>query len=108
MPFEDSFIACEVTGAEIAPLHFIEQEQEALLVAEFAQAHQVFGADWIHPTLALDAFEKDRDRRGRDRVAHRLQIVEWNMPEARRGRPKTLLHLLLSGGGDAGESTSVK
>src|SRR5688500_1355218 len=104
MHFENSFIACEMASAGIAPLHFIEQKQEGLLVAEFTKAKQVFRANGIYSALALDAFEKDGDRRGRDRVAHRLQIVERNVSEAWRGRAETLLHLLLSGGGDARES----
>ena len=58
--------------------------------------------------LALHAFNQNGDGRRRNRVARRVQIVERNVPEARRHRLEPFLHLVLAGGGNAGQRAAVK
>ena len=56
----------------------------------------------------MHAFHQDGDGRGRNRVARGGQIIERNVPEARRRRLEPFLDLFLAGRGNAGQCASVK
>ena len=92
----------------MSALHAVHEQQEFFLVAQRAQAEQIFRRGGRDAAFALHAFNQDGDRRGRNRVARGGQIVERNVPETRRHRLETLFDLVLAGGGDAGQRAAVK
>ena len=80
--FEDALKALETAGAEMAALHAVHEQQQLLLVAQLAQAEQVFGRGGHHAAFALDAFDHDGGGRGRERGAHGGEVVVRHLPEA--------------------------
>ena len=94
--------------AIMAALHAVHEQQQFFLVAQRAQAEQIFRRGGRDAAFALHAFNHDGDGRGRNRVARRVQIVERNVPEARHHRLETFFDLVLAGGGDAGQRAAVK
>ena len=92
----------------MSALHAIQEQQQFFLVAQRAQSEQVFGRGRRDATFALHAFHHDGDGRGRNRVARGGQIIERDVPEARRCRLETLLDLVLAGRGNARQRASVK
>ena len=72
------------------------------------RAEQIFRRGGRDTAFALHAFDQDGDGRGRNRVARGGQIIERNVPEARRRRLKTFLDLVLAGRGNARQCASVK
>ena len=89
-------------------LDAVHEQQEFFLVAQRAQAEQIFGRGRRDTAFALHAFHEDGDSRGRNRVARGGQIVERHVPEARRHRLEPLFHLVLARGRDAREGAPVK
>ena len=92
----------------MSALHAVHEQQQFFLVAQRAQAEQIFRRGGRDAAFALHAFDHDGDGRGRNRVARGFQIIERNVPEARHHRLKTFFDLVLAGGGDAGERPAVK
>ena len=92
----------------MSALHAVHEQQDFLLVAQGAQAEEIFGRCGRDAALSLHAFNHDGNRCGRKRAARGCQIVERDVPETRRHRLEPFLHLLLAGGGDAGQRASVK
>ena len=89
-------------------LHRIDEQQQALFVAELAQAQQVFGRRRGDSALALDALDENGRRRGRNGRARRLQVVERDVSESFHQGLEALLHLLLTGGRDARQRAPVE
>ncbi len=92
----------------MSALHAVHEQQQFFLVAQRAQAEQIFRRGGRHAAFALHAFNHDGDRRRRNRVARGFQIVERNVPETRRHRLKTFFYFVLAGCGNARERASVK
>ena len=92
----------------MAALHAVHEQEQFFLVAQLPQAKQVFRRRGRDAAFALHAFNQNGDRRGRNRVPRRLQVIERNVPETRHRRLETFLHLVLSGGGNAGECPAMK
>ena len=92
----------------MAALHAVHEQQQFFLVAQRAQAEQIFRRGGRDAAFALHAFNQNGDGRGRNRVARGGQIVERNVPEARRHRLEPFFDLVLAGGGDAGQRAAVK
>ena len=53
-------------------LHRIDEQQQALFVAELAQSQQVFGRRRGDTAFALNALDEDGRRRGRNSFARRV------------------------------------
>src|SRR5262249_24813432 len=106
--FEQTLVTREAACTEITALHFIDEQQEFLFVAEFAQSEKVFRTDRLNATLALDAFDENRRGSWRDRVANGFKIIVWNMPETRNRGAEAFFYLLLPGRGDTCQRAAVK
>ena len=65
-----------------AGLHLVENQQQAVLVADRAQASEEGGRHDPHPALALNRLDHDRGRVRPDRRLHRFEIAEGNLVEA--------------------------
>ena len=98
----------ETPGPEVAVLHPIDEEQEVLFVAELAEAQEVIRGGGSDAAFALNGFNEDGGRGGRQGVAQGVEVVVRDLPEAGEHRLEAFLDLLLAGGGDAGERASVK
>ena len=92
----------------MAALDAVHEQQQFFLVAQLPQAEQIFRRGGRDAAFALHAFDQDGDGRGRNRVPRGVQIVERNVPETRRHRLEPFFHLVLAGGGDAGERPAMK
>ena len=92
----------------MASLHFVEEQKQVAIVAQLAQAAQVFGGSHGDAALSLDRFHQDGGRLGRDRLAHGLEIVERDVLESGHHRLKAFLHLFLPGSGNPRERAPVE
>ena len=92
----------------MSALNAVQEQQQLFLVAQRAQAEQIFGCGRGDAAFALHAFHQDGDGRRRNCVARGGQIIKWNVPEARRRRLETFLDLVLAGRSDAGQRPSVE
>ena len=92
----------------MAALHGVDEQEKFLLIAQTAQAEEVFRGRGGDAAFALYAFNQYGGGGGGKGFARRIEIVEGNMPEAGDQRLETFLHFLLTGGGDAGEGAPVK
>lgn len=100
--------------AEEAGLDLVDDEQDALLVAEVGDGAQVVVGGRPDTALALDALEHD----GADGaaagsgvlhgLAQRVDVVEVNGGKARRQRLEALVEDVLAGGGERGQRTAVE
>ena len=107
-PFHDALETLEAPAAEMAALDSIHHEQQFFLVAQLAQAEQIFGCGWGHAAFALDSFDENRNGGRTDGVAHGLQVVVRHMAKTLNHRLKTLFDLVLAGGGNAGECAAME
>ena len=82
------FIGEELAGAADAGLHLVEDEQQAVLVAERAELAQELAGDEADAALALDRLDHDRRGLGPDRRLDRLEVAERHLVEALGGGPK--------------------
>ena len=89
-------------------LDAVHEQEHFLLVAQRAQAEQVFWRRGRDTAFTLHAFDQYGNRGGRNRIPRGFEVVEWNMPEARRHWLKTLFDFVLSSRGNAGECAAVK
>src|SRR6185312_2523537 len=64
-----------------AGLYFIEDQQQAVLIAELAQSAQERRRDDAHPTFPLNRFNQDRGRRRADRTFDRIEVSERHLIE---------------------------
>lgn len=92
----------------MAALHGIDHQQQVSFITERPEPEQVFRAGWRDAPFALDALDQHGCGGGSEGGPHGLQIVERHMPEARGHRLKALLHLVLTGGGDAGQGPAME
>ena len=106
--FQNPLKTLEPAGAIMSALHAVQEQQQLFLVAQRAQAEQIFRRGRRDAAFALHALNHDGDGRGRNRVARGGQIIERNVPETRRRRLETFFDLVLAGGGDAGQRPSMK
>jgi hypothetical protein len=106
--FQNPLKALEPAGAIMSALNAVHEQQKLFLVAQRAQTEQIFRRGRRDAAFALHAFHQDGDSRGRNRVACGGQIIERNVPEARRCRLETFLDLVLAGRGDARQRAPVK
>src|SRR5262245_57455642 len=60
--FENALETLETAGAEVAALDAVHEEQEILLVAQLAQAQQIFRQGWSNTAFTLDAFDENGGR----------------------------------------------
>ena len=92
----------------MAALNAVHEQQYFFLIAQGAQAQEIFGGGGRHAAFALHAFNHDGGGGGRDRGPGGRQIVERNVPESGHDRFKPFLHLVLARRGDAAEGPAVK
>ncbi len=77
------FIGEELAGAPDAGLHLVEDQQQAMPVADLAQAAQEIARSIdAHAALALDRLDHDRGGLRPDRRLDRGQIGDRNLVEA--------------------------
>src|SRR3954470_4442913 len=108
MAFENSLEALITAGAEVSALHGIHKQQKFLFIAELSQAEQILDRGRCDAALALNSFDQNRDRRGRNRSARGFEIVVGNVAESLNERLETFLHLFLTGGGNSRECPAME
>ena len=78
----------ELTRPRRAALHFIIDEENAVLIAHIAQTAQAFWRQGAHPAFALHRLDKNSGCLIRDSRFQRLMIPKFQMGETGQGRAK--------------------
>ena len=76
-------------GAAPAALYFIEEEEQAFFIAQFAQAREKFFCCRMDTAFALYRFDHDADGVFRNGIFKGFQIVKFSIFEARRHGAET-------------------
>ena len=98
----------ETAGAADAGLHLVENQQQAVLVAQLAQAAQALRRHRTHAALALDRLDQDGGGLGTDGRLQRGMITERHLVEALDLRAEAFKILLLAAGRDRGQRAAVE
>ncbi len=99
----------ELAGAADAALHFIEDQQQAVLVAKLAQcACRSWAATGPDAAFALYRLDQDARRLGPIAAFERLNVAEGNLVEAFDLGAEAFEIFRLAAGGDGGERAAVK
>ena len=84
------------SGAPHARLHFVIDEQRAVLAAELLRGEEITGGREVH-AFALDRFDDEaRDVTLLQFRLERSQIVEWNRPAMRQERGETIAEAIVA------------
>ena len=98
----------QLAGAAHAGLHLVEDQQQAVLVAELAQRAEERRRDDAHAALALDRLDQDGGGLGPDRALDRFEIAERHLVEAVDRRAEAFEIFLLAGGGERRQRAAVE
>ena len=100
----------QLAGTAGADLDLVKHQQDALLVAQVAQALEELLAGGADAALALDGLGEDGANVVAHLLLHGLQVVELSIAEAlgQGGEPLGVVDDLLAGGGGGGQSTAVE
>ena len=101
-------ISEETPGAADASLHLVEDQQNAMPVADLAQTAQEGGWDHPHAALALDRLDHDRGHLRPDRRLDRGEVGDRYLVEAVDLGTEPFEILFLAARGDGGEGASVE
>src|SRR5690606_39200630 len=93
-----AFLGKEPARAADAALDLVENQQDAVVVAELAQLAHRLQWEFTYAALALDRLDKDGRRLRRDRLFGGFHVVEGNLVEALDLRPETFQIFLLAAG----------
>ncbi len=91
-----------------ARLHFINDEQQLVLVGQLAQALHEFLGGGDDAGFALHGFEHDGDGLVVDQLAHGFQVVDFGLGEAFDLRGEHLVPARLAGRGHGGQRAAVE
>jgi len=98
----------QLAGTSNACLNLIENQQDAVVVAELPQRTQEFGLHFADATLALDRFDGDRRRLWPNHGLQCVEITRRHLIEAWRLRSKAFKVFRLTAGCDRRERPSMK
>jgi len=98
----------EAAGPPHAGLHFVADQQQAMLVAKRPQAAQECGRNNANPTLALNRFDHDRCGMRADSRLDRVEIGDRDLVKADRLGAETLQIFRLSAGCERRQSAPVE
>ena len=102
------FIGEELAGAADAALDLVEDQQQAVLVAELAQAPQRLRREDADAALALHGLEQDRRGLGADQLLGGVDVVEGDLVEAFDLRAEAFEVFRLAAGGDRRQRAAVE
>ena len=98
----------ELAGAADAALDLVEDQQQAVLVAELAQAPQRLRREGADAALALHRLEQDRGGLGSDQLLGGVDVVEGDLVEAVDLRAEAFEIFRLAAGGDRRQRAAVE
>src|SRR5256714_1654604 len=105
---EDALPTVKRSGPEMARLHFVEEQQKSLFIAEFSETEKIFRRRRRDPAFALDRFDQNGRGSRRDRGADRVEIVERHLAETLHHRLKTFFHFFLTSRRDSRQRPPVE
>ena len=97
-----------LAGAAVTALHFVEHEQQAVVIARLAQALDEFDRACRNAALALDRLDHEAGGGVVDQRQRRFEIVERRIAEAGQQRLEPVTHLRLIGRRDRAHRAAVK
>ena len=89
-------------------LDFVEDQQNAVLIAQFSQLTEKPLRHGLDSAFALDRLDHHGSRLVIDGILDRFEIAEWNLRESRQQRAKTVDELAAAGSRDHSERSSVE
>ncbi len=104
----DGLVGEPVPGAAEAALHFVEDQQQAVLVGQLAEAGQEAVGRNPHAAFALDRLDHDGGRLVVDQPRDGVEIAERGVDEAGHQRAEALVVLGLGRGGERAERAAVE
>ena len=102
------FVGEQGAGAAHAGLHLVEDEQQAVAIAECADRPQVVRVQRPDAAFALQRLTEHGAGLGPDQPFDGRRVTELGMHKALRQRLETLVKLGLAGGGDRGQGAAVE
>ena len=102
------FMGKQLAGARDAALHFVQNQQDAVLVSQIAQAFEKFRAGRADAAFALDRLHHETGHPVVDGGLGCGQIVERDHLEPIRQRFKAFAQLFLIGGGNRRHGATMK
>ena len=101
-------IAQKAAGAADAGLHLVQHQQQAMLVAERAQADEKRARDDAHAAFALNGLDQYAGGVRADQRAHRVEIAEGRLIEAVDRRAEAVEIFGIAAGGDGRQRAAVE
>ena len=102
------FMREEFARAADTCLHFVEHQQEAVLIAELAQAFETLRRHGADAALALDRLDQDRARLRTNGLFQSLMIAEGHLIKAVNGRAEAFEIFLVAAGRDGRQRAPVE
>ena len=103
------FVGEQLAGAAHAALHLVEDQQQAVLVAELAQRLEELRRHGAHAALALHRLDQDRRGLRADRALDRFEVAERRPDRSLRPAGRSLRDIsALPAGGDGRERAAVE
>src|SRR5690606_608239 len=97
-----------LAGAAGARLHFVEDDEEAVVVGELAQAAEIFVRRSAHAAFALYRLEDDRRGCRADEFLQRIQVAPRRLNVAGQTRAEAIDVVGVAAGVDGGVRAAVE
>ncbi len=104
----EALVGEPIAGPAAAGLHFVEDQQQLVLVGQLAQAGQEAVGRNADAAFALDRLDHDGRRLVVDQPGHGVQVAERGVDEAGHQRPEPLVVLRLRGGRGRAQRAAVE
>src|ERR1051326_8861121 len=105
---QNALPALKFSGAEMAGLHFVDEQKQILFVAKFAMDDQIFSRRDRYSALTLHRLDQNCRGFRRNRAAHRFDVVERHVFESFDARIESFFDFLLTSSSNAGQRSAMK
>ncbi|HET6838656.1 MAG TPA: aspartate aminotransferase family protein, partial [Bradyrhizobium sp.] len=104
----EALVGEEIAGAAHAGLHFVERQQQAVLVAQLAQRLEECVRRRAHAALALHGLDQDAGGLRADRLLHGFEIAVRHLVKTVHRRAETFEIFCRAGGGERRQRAAVE
>ncbi len=103
-------VAVELTGAAVAALYFVDDQEDVVLMGVFVDAFKEIFVQRMHAAFALDGFDHDGAdfRMGFAEFDEGIEVIGGGVEEAGGKGEEVLVEDFLSVGGEGGDGAAVE